>query len=78
MAVMPDRLKLLDAKYDGIGDPTNHLENYRSLMELNSSMNTFKCLAFVITLIIVARRWFQTLRPGTIFSFRQLSESFIS
>ena len=28
MGVIPDRLKLLDMKYDGIGDPANHLEIY--------------------------------------------------
>ncbi|KAL5539722.1 hypothetical protein UlMin_043851 [Ulmus minor] len=75
---MPDRLKLPDSKYDGTGDPADHLENYRSWMELNSATNAFKCRAFVITLTGVARRWFRTLRPGTISSFRQLSESFIS
>ncbi|KAL5554501.1 hypothetical protein UlMin_041902 [Ulmus minor] len=59
-------------------DPADHLENYRSWMELNSATNAFKCRAFVITLTGVARRWFRTLRPGTLSSFRQLSESFIS
>ncbi|KAL5547487.1 hypothetical protein UlMin_002718 [Ulmus minor] len=78
MAIMPDRLKLPDSKYDGTGDPADHLENYRSWMELNSATNAFKCRAFVITLTGVARRWFRTLRPETISSFRQLSESFIS
>ncbi|KAL5546086.1 hypothetical protein UlMin_005773 [Ulmus minor] len=78
MAIMPDRLKLPDSKYDGTGDPADHLENYRSWMELNSATNAFKCRAFVITLTGVARRWFRTLRPGTISSFRQLSKSFIS
>ncbi|KAL5540592.1 hypothetical protein UlMin_043541 [Ulmus minor] len=77
MAIMPDRLKLPDSKYDGTGDPADHLENYRSWMELNSATNAFKCRAFVITLTGVARRWFRTLRPGTISSFLQLSESFI-
>ncbi|KAL5547083.1 hypothetical protein UlMin_006770 [Ulmus minor] len=47
-------------------------------MELNSATNTFQCQAFVITLTGIARRWFRTLRPGSVFSFRQLSESFIS
>ena len=58
MAIMPDRLKLPDSKYDGTGDPADHLENYRSWMELNSATNAFKCRAFVITLTGVARRWF--------------------
>ncbi|KAL5582901.1 hypothetical protein UlMin_015343 [Ulmus minor] len=42
MAIMPDRLKLPDSKYDGTGDPADHLENYRSWMELNSATNAFK------------------------------------
>ena len=28
MAIMPDRLKLPDSKYDGTGNPTDHLKNY--------------------------------------------------
>ncbi|KAL5539149.1 hypothetical protein UlMin_045481 [Ulmus minor] len=47
-------------------------------MELNSATNAFQCRAFVITLTGIARRWFRTLRPGSVFSFRQLSESFVS
>ncbi|KAL5547049.1 hypothetical protein UlMin_006736 [Ulmus minor] len=75
---MPPRLKLPDLKYDGTGDPAKHLETYKSWMELNSATNAFQCRAFVITLTGIARRWFRTLRPGSVFSFRQLSESFIS
>ncbi|KAL5564759.1 hypothetical protein UlMin_027923 [Ulmus minor] len=77
-APMPPRLKLPDLKYDGTGDPSEHLETYKSWMELNSATNAFQCRAFVITLTGIARRWFRTLRPGSVFSFRQLSESFIS
>ncbi|KAL5546050.1 hypothetical protein UlMin_005737 [Ulmus minor] len=47
-------------------------------MELNSATNAFQCRVFVITLTGIARRWFRTLCPGSVFSFRQLSESFIS
>lgn len=78
IAMMPERLKLPNSKYDGTGDPVDHLETYRSWMELNSITNAFKCRAFVITLTGVARWWFRTLRPGTVSSFCQLSESFIS
>ncbi|KAL5550479.1 hypothetical protein UlMin_000655 [Ulmus minor] len=75
---MPPRLKLLDLKYDGTGDPAEYLETYKSWMELNSTTNAFQCQAFVITLIGIARPWFRTLRPGSIFSFHQLSDSFVS
>ncbi|KAL5579241.1 hypothetical protein UlMin_011683 [Ulmus minor] len=78
VAPMPPCLKLPDLKYDGTGDPAEHLETYKSWMELNSASNAFQCRAFVITLTGMARRWFRTLRPSSIFSFCQLSESFIS
>ncbi|KAL5565783.1 hypothetical protein UlMin_028947 [Ulmus minor] len=77
-APMPPRLKLPNLKYDGTGDPSEHLETYKSWMELNSATNAFQCRAFIITLTGIARRWFRTLRPGSIFSFRQLLESFVS
>ncbi|KAL5544991.1 hypothetical protein UlMin_008775 [Ulmus minor] len=77
-APMPLHLKLPDLKYDGTEDPAEHLETYKSWMELNSATNAFQCRAFVITLTGIARRWFRTLRPGSIFSFCQLSESFVS
>ena len=75
---MPPRLKLPDLKYDGMGDPVEHLETYKSWMELNSVTNTFQCQAFVITLTSIARRWFRTLHLISIFIFCQLSESFVS
>ena len=43
MAVMLDRLKLPDTSYDGTRDLADHLETYRSWMELNSVINSFKC-----------------------------------
>ncbi|KAL5544419.1 hypothetical protein UlMin_008203 [Ulmus minor] len=45
-APMPPRLKLPDLKYDGTGDPAEHLETYKSWMELNSATNAFQCRAF--------------------------------
>ena len=77
-ARMPPRLKLPDLKYDGTVDPAKHLETYKSWMELNSATNAFQCRAFVIFLTGIARGWFRTLRPGSVFSFRQLSKSFVS
>ena len=50
MAVMLNKLKLPDTKYNGTGDLADHLETYQSWMELNSATNAFKCIAFVITL----------------------------
>ena len=41
VAPIPPRLKLPDLKYDGIGDLAEHMETYKSWMELNSTMNAF-------------------------------------
>ena len=43
MAMMPNKFKLPNTKYDGIGDPINHLETYRRWIELNSVTDAFKC-----------------------------------
>ena len=56
MVIMPNRLKLLDAKSDGTSDQAEHLETYKSWIELNSTTNAFKCHTFMITLTGVARR----------------------
>ena len=40
-APMPPHLKLSDLKYDGTRDIEEHLETYKSWMELNSTMNAF-------------------------------------
>ncbi|KAL5569070.1 hypothetical protein UlMin_025645 [Ulmus minor] len=37
MAIMPDRLKLPDSKYDGTGDPADHLKNYRNRSDAAAS-----------------------------------------
>ena len=66
METVPERLKLLDAKYDGTGDPTEYLVIYKSWMELNSATNAFKHHTFVITLTGVTRYWFKTLCPRSI------------
>ena len=51
MAIMPERLKFLDAKYDETGYPNEYLKTYKSWMELNLATNNFKFHAFVISLI---------------------------
>lgn len=76
-APMSPSLKLPDLKYDGTREPTEHLETYKSWMELNSATNAFQCRAFFVTLTGIAQCWFKTLHPGSIFSFCQLSESFV-
>ena len=57
MAIMPERLKLLDPKYDGTSDPSANLETYMIWMELNSATKAFKCCAFMITLTGVTQCW---------------------
>ena len=42
-ATMPPRLKLPKLKYYGTRDQTEHLETYKSWIELNSASNAFQC-----------------------------------
>ncbi|KAL5559578.1 hypothetical protein UlMin_035789 [Ulmus minor] len=80
--IMPDELsrslKLLDIKYEGTTDPTDHMKSYRSWMELNGASGAIMCQAFSPTLKVVARHWYWTLRPRSISSFQQLLEAFVS
>ena len=44
--------------YDGQKDPMEHVELYRSFMEVQGVSSTILCRAFPLTLFGAARRWF--------------------
>ena len=64
--------------YDGQRDPTEHLELYCTLMEVQGASQAILCRAFPLTLVGAARRWFRRLQPHFISSFRDLSREFTS
>ena len=64
--------------FDGIKDPVDHLNTYKSQMELHGYQDPVRCRAFAITLKGPALAWFNRLPPSSISSFRELSIAFVS
>ena len=59
-------------------DPVNHLNTYKTRMELHGYQDPMRCRAFSITLKGSTLAWFNRLPPASISSFRELSITFIS
>ena len=64
--------------YDGKTDPLDHIETYRTWMNVRRASASLKCQAFPLTLTGATRQWYQSLKPGTIGSFEQLKGEFLS
>ena len=64
--------------FEGTKDPVDHLNTYKTQMELHGYQNLVRCRAFAITLKGSALAWFNRLSPTSISSFRELSIAFIS
>ncbi|GFZ18326.1 hypothetical protein Acr_27g0000650 [Actinidia rufa] len=64
--------------YEGKTDPMDHLDSYKSLMLLQGCSDEVMCKAFSATLKGPAKSWFRKLSPGTIDSFGDLSQLFVS
>jgi CRISPR/Cas system CMR-associated protein Cmr1 (group 7 of RAMP superfamily) len=73
-----DKVKVLkiDANDDS-KDLVDHLETYKARMDLQAVPDELMCRAFSITLKGLTRKWFDTLRSGTIDSFNELSKQFL-
>ena len=59
--------------YDGVKDPLDHLESFKTLMHLQGVANEIMCRAFPMTLKGVARIWFSRLTPNSVSIFKELS-----
>ena len=64
--------------YDGVKDPLDHLETFKTLMHLQGVVDEIMCRAFPTTLKGLARIWFSRLTPNSISTFKELSAQFIS
>ena len=62
--------------YDGIKDPLDDLETFKTLMHLQGVANTIMCRAFPTTLKGAARIWFGRPAPNSIGTFKELSAQF--
>ena len=62
--------------YDGVKDPLDHLETFKTLIHLQEVADTIMCRAFPTTLKGMARIWFSWLAPNSISTFKELSAQF--
>lgn len=64
--------------YDGKLDPMEHLDSYRSWMELHRGSDALRCRAFSFSLAKSTKEWFQKLKRRSISSFKELAITFIT
>ena len=64
--------------YDGVKDPLDHLETFKTLMHFQGVPDEIMCRAFPTTLRGAARIWFSRLTPNSINAFKELSTQFTS
>ena len=66
------RMPQIDS-YDGVKDPLDHLETFKTLMYLQEVADAIMCKAFPTTLKGAVRIWFSQLTPNSISTFKELS-----
>ena len=66
------RIPQIDS-YDGVKDPLDHLETFKTLMHLQGVADEIMCRAFLTTLKGAVRIWFSQLTPNSFGTFKELS-----
>ena len=66
------RMPQIDS-YDGVKDPLDHLETFKTLMHLQRVADEIMCRAFPTKLKGAARIWFSQLTPNSFCTFKELS-----
>ena len=69
------RMPQIDS-YDGVKDPLDHLETFKTLMHFQGVADEIMCRAFPTMLKGLARLWFSRLTPNSINTFKELSAQF--
>ena len=64
--------------YDGSRDPLDHLESFKTLMQLQEVPDEIMCKVFYTLLKGLARVRFSKLTPNTVSTFKELSGHFIT
>ena len=76
---LPQKFRMPQIKsYNGVKDPLNHLETFKTLMHLQGVPNEIMCKAFPTTLKGPIIIWFSRLMPNSINTFKELSSQFTS
>ena len=60
--------------FEGMKDPLDHLETYKTLMHLQAFPDKIMCQAFSLTLKGLARAWIGRLKSGSIDIFLDLNK----
>ena len=73
---LPHKFRILHIdSYDGIKDPLDHLDTFKTLMHLQGVANEIMCRAFLTTLKGAARIWFSRLTPNLSQHFQGVERS---
>ena len=71
---LPQKFRMPQVKsYDGVKEPLDHLENFKTMMHLQGVPDEIMCKAFPTTLRGAARIWFSRLTPNSINTLKELS-----
>ena len=62
--------------YDGVKDPLDHLETFKTLMHLQGVADEIMCRVFPTTLKGATKIWFSRLTPNSVSTFKELSAQF--
>ncbi|XP_030925105.1 uncharacterized protein LOC115952173 [Quercus lobata] len=74
---LPSKFCMLQIdSYDGVRDPLDHLETFKTLMHLQGVADAIMCRAFPTTLKGATRIWFSRLTPNSISTFKELGAQF--
>ena len=74
---LPHKFHMLHIdSYDGVKDPLDHLETFKTLMHLQGVAGKIMCRAFPPTLKGAAGIWFSRLMPNSVSTFKELSTQF--
>ena len=77
--LLPPKFRMSQVEsYDGIKDPLDHLETFKTMMHLQGIPDEIMCRTFPTTLRGAARIWFSRLTPNSINTFKELSVQFTS
>ena len=64
--------------YNGRIDPVEHVSYFNQRMDVHSKNKVLMCKVFSSSLGPVAMRWFDGLGAGSINSFKELTQAFVS
>ena len=75
---VPSKFRLPQLElFDGLKDPQDHLNTFRTTLGLQQPLDEILCRSFPTTLKAATREWFTKLPNSSIDNFEQLSNAFL-